>query len=777
MVPVRRRARRVTATPTEGVEPRFVVRRDPPGVVVVDPVEHRRYSIDTEPAVELSAASVEDFHFPVETAVTVAVRRLTLPEGVMTVVRDVDGDMLADLGHPDERSFPAGEYLVELSAPVKLYLRLGGPVTVETAPDHVTVAFEDRRSVAIGARSHHERPATTVTTTGDPEDVMAAVSTFGSALQTTGPERAWPSLRGHPPRVEVGDALSIPDGVVPPETDVAIEVPAALEYVYPVASLAYYLGATVRPGPEPRLVAGGASYPLAGDGDRDFEDEVARVLRQTLLFDCAVRNGGYYELPLREERLLADRVDGALDGLYDAAPAERLSAYLSVPYDRVADVVPRWTLSADCTVEPATAELLPYLANDLAVVGARSLSAEAAADPPEELQAAVEEFFRGPPLSDGSARGRGDELAPADGFTRGPPEAADALGDGLTRAPADEPAGTPADDAGAPADESGAPGNDSAAPAGRSTPPDGDRPPLAGDGPYVTPSDTDAMTHVWAGSGRPLGAEKLLKQGVENGFGWTTEGETTVTVVCNEAEMEAEFEEPLYGDREAVPFEVRTYRDLATDELRALLAEETDFLHYIGHAEADKLVCPDGALDLSTLPETGVRAFLLNGCRSYEQGVRLVEAGSVGGVVTTNDVGNAGAVGVGRLVARLSNRGFPLRSALAIAKDNRLVGSQYVTVGDGSVDIAMSVTGEPGIAEVERVDDGVYTVELVVYPGRRAMGAVAKSHVPTAEEFGLASGSLGRFELSLPELQQFLEHGDVPYVFEEEFHWPEEYDG
>jgi hypothetical protein len=47
--------------------------------------------------------------------------------------------------------------------------------------------------------------------TTDAEDVMMAILTFRSALKTTSPERSFPTLRGHPPAIELNDRLEIPD--------------------------------------------------------------------------------------------------------------------------------------------------------------------------------------------------------------------------------------------------------------------------------------------------------------------------------------------------------------------------------------------------------------------------------------------------------------------------------------------------------------------------------------------------------------------------------------
>ncbi|MFB6138500.1 MAG: hypothetical protein ABEJ42_09240 [Halobacteriaceae archaeon] len=163
-------------------------------------------------------------------------------------------------------------------------------------------------------------------------------------------------------------------------------------------------------------------------------------------------------------------------------------------------------------------------------------------------------------------------------------------------------------------------------------------------------------------------------------------GPIDVTVICNDASMDAERRdvvEEVYGTREDLPLRVSLERSLTTADLRETLAESRDFLHYIGHIDGEGFACTDGRLDARTLDEVGVDAFLLNACRSYRQGRALVQRGSIGGVVTHSDVVNRGAVAVGSALARLLNRGFPLRAVLSVASDASVIGNQYVVVGDG----------------------------------------------------------------------------------------------
>lgn len=345
--------------------PRIDSHPDRDGIRIVDPIDHGEFALWTDCEVDPIPASDAGFVFPVTTVADVVARRFRPPSRVIVYVRDADGRIRAEAKGTSSVDLEDGRWILELdSTPLKVYLLVDGAVSVRWDGDVPTIAV-DAPSVRVGVRSFHDTPAGTVTTSADPEDLMAAISTFGSALKTTSPERSFPTLRGHPPLVELGDRLDVPAGLEPPETGVVIEVPPDHGHVSAVASLAFYLGATIRPGPEPRLFAAGESFSLA---DPDFETAVRRALERTFLLDCLVRTEGYYPVDLHERSLLTTRVDIDCAALYDASIATRTARALSIPYETVADVVPWWPVAAHVVPEPSNAAVLPFLAERLAFV-------------------------------------------------------------------------------------------------------------------------------------------------------------------------------------------------------------------------------------------------------------------------------------------------------------------------------------------------------------------------------------------------------------------------
>lgn len=342
---------------------------DGPGVEVFDSIEGRRCLLRTSEPVDPVRERSSPFDVPIDEAVSVTTDQVEFEPLVDAYIRNDAGEVVATARPATVRELSGEVWTVELSGPIKLYLRARGPGRMLTDLEGVRIAFDDPTTVVIGARSYHSSPAATITTTREPEDLLRAVSAFGSALKTTACERSFPTLRGHPPALERGEALDIPDGLEPPDTGTRIEVPATLASAFAVAPLAYYLGATVRPGARPRLLTDSG---FVHEFDAERQDAAfARLLKHVFVLDCLTRSEGAHQLALHERRVVESRVGVDFEALYDERPASQLEAYLSVPYGAVDEHVPTWNLTA--YVDPAVApvEALPFLVDDLAVVRTR----------------------------------------------------------------------------------------------------------------------------------------------------------------------------------------------------------------------------------------------------------------------------------------------------------------------------------------------------------------------------------------------------------------------
>jgi hypothetical protein len=673
------------------------------GIRIDDRIERRHCEIRTDRPSNPTPADETQFRYPVDTAVQLTAGRLTFEGFSRTFVHD--GPDVTEVEYFESVSFDDGHYTLELSGPVKLYVELEGAIDVQTTVTEMDVSLSEATSVRIGARSYHEQPAATVTTTDDPTDVMAAVSTFGSAMKTTGSERSYPTLRGHPPTLQRGSSLSVPSGLQPPETDVHIEVPESLFETLAVAPLAYYLGAEVVPGSDPQLVVDGEPFSLEGDGG--FERTVERTLKRTFFLDCVVRTAGPRSIPLYERRAVESSLDIDLSDLYGRSGAERLAAYNTVDYDTISSFVPTWKLTAHVDPVGSSLEVLPFLVDDLAVV--RS---------PSQLSVAGDDPF----------------AQDADPFEASTPDDGEFVRS-TTRSPSDSSA-TPTQ--------------------------------------HVQPDQADSLEQTWVGEGTPLGASKAIPEAFRNRLDREPrEGDIEIVVVCNDEEMleERDVAAEVYGSREEFPIDVTFYEDLTTDRLALVLESDVDFFHYIGHVDEGGFECSDGLLDADSVGDIELDIFFLNACRSYRQGRRLIEKGAISGVVTLDDVINSGAVRIGKTLAKLLNYGFPLRSALNIARERSIVGTQYLVIGDGNADIAQHQGNVPVLVSVDTESDE-YDVTLTTYATSGfGMGTQYRPPIQGVKEVYLCPGTLPTFNVSEQVLEEYLSMVVLPVQFDGTFGW------
>ena len=702
----------------DATRPRIRTHPGRDGLQIVDPIQDAQFALLTPESVRPSACDTDRFYFPVDTGVTVVTDTVETPYALSLWIRDGEGDVVREITGEETVHVDGDRLNVELATThVKVQLAFEGGVTVESTEERVRFHLGEAAVVAVGARSVHEEPAATVETTTDPRDVMRAVSMLGSALKTETCERSFPSLRGHPPLVERGDAFSAPDWLEEPAGDVRIEVPPDLSYIYPVATLAYYLGAAVEPGSTPRVVTDDWTYPL--DGPAGFETTVARALKQVFLLDCVTRTEGYYRVDLAERRRVEDRVDLDFAALYDRPKAEQLQAYLGVPFEAVADAVPRWKLVADVRPDPEYVSALPFLADELAVVrcpgetSAASLSAE---DVSDRVKSAL--------------RGQGGDQAP--GLVRG--------GGSRTRSESSMAESTSK---------------------------------------IVRPPDADSIEQAYLGAGIPVGANKMTADSYYRRLEYepSTEPRIRVAVVCNDERMADEnVVSDIYGARDWIEFDITFRERLSTDEMRELLASDLDFLHYIGHVDEAGIRCPDGHLDTRDLSAVNTSAFLLNACDSYEQGYGLVDNGAMAGIATVTDVVSEAATSVGRTVARLLNQGFSLSATIPIIKEYERIGHHYLGVGDVSASVVDNKSGTPYVVEVDRGNQDTVCLTLRGYPRLDSpMGSLFIPHISDHDQQHLNSGAMCSIEMTDGELREFLEGEQLPVVEDGTLQWSPDY--
>jgi hypothetical protein len=290
----------------------------------------------------------------------------TSPVGV-TVVDPESGENHR-LGDEETRTI-GPDSLVVVRTPVLLLVRPETTGTVSRDTETV-IDLNETATVTLGFRSKADFPEETMQVHESPAGVARAISAASSAISVTTPDRTWPNVRDHPPRIEFVDdpAADTTAEIERPETDVELVVPEtdALDYLFPTAPLAYYLGATVgvEAGVEPQLRAGSVTEQLGADPEA-ADQRASELLRRTFFLDCLARSAGPYGEQLAEHHLLTDAGLDA-DELYEASIAERARQYLDLSaadVERLDESLPTWHLGVH--VRPVM-DNVPSLSHHLA---------------------------------------------------------------------------------------------------------------------------------------------------------------------------------------------------------------------------------------------------------------------------------------------------------------------------------------------------------------------------------------------------------------------------
>lgn len=682
------------------MKPKFKTTSD--GIIIIDPIERQQYELKTGTPVTPIPGDENQIPFPMETTVEIVTDEIILPSTIV-YIRKPDKSLIKELKINDSIRLPEEEYILDISDPLKVYARIKCGTEIHITSDRVKIDFEEKSSVSLSARSYHTRPATTITTSRNPTDMMKAVSLLGSALKTTTPERSYPTFRGHPPMINVGEESSIPNEINQPETGIQIEIPPTLRHIFVVAPLAYYLAAEVIPGSTPQLITDRGFTHLL-QGENGFENEVERVLKRNFLLDCIVRTEGSTPLPLFERQAIESSLPFDIGSTYGESLADRVESYLEVPYEIIHDQFPKWSPKTQLNSTAEYIEFLPFLIKDLSTVTVVNETATSTTGKSLLKQSSIDigQFF-------GNTSGR--------------------TGGGLE------------------------------------------------DDKCRSCSLKPTVNQFWSEGNSSEIASTIPLSAFQHSISQSPrEGPIEIEVICNDRNMSGELVmvHSTYKGRDDVPLDVTIHHDLTRGELEELLAQKTDFIHYIGHVDIDGFRCTDGNLDVSNMDEVGVKAFFLNACCSFEQGLALIEAGSIGGIVTLSEIQNSDAINAGSTVARLLNYGLPLYATLHILQKTEENGQQYHIIGDGELAVSQTKTGAPVLNTIIEEDIGT-TLRIDSHLSSKSrFGTISVPYISTVDSYYLVGNEVSLSPISKERLVEYLSFGKSPVVVDGELRWSDE---
>lgn len=657
------------------------------GLRIHDQIENARLDIDTDQVVSPTLADETTFSVPLDDAVTILASELRFQRELDVRVYRQDGSS-ETLTFGNTRTFPAGSYELDIeNTAFKCYLLCDTTgMTIELSASALQISFDQRTAVTIGVRSLHERPAGVVTIRNEPDAFARAISTFGSALKTTSPERSWPTLRGHPPELVFGAHESIPPDIESPETGVVIEVPPDMASIATVTPLAYYLAARVEVGDRAAIHTAGVTHEL---DDGPLATAVSEVLHHCFVLDCIVRTEGFYSHPLRERRHLESQYDIDCSWLYNLPLAERTAAYLDISREPLRGMLP-WPQVTHLEPIPESLTLLPYVSYALSVIQC--------------------------PPSGTPVQAAGRETASA--------EATAVRSFADTTLQSQE---------------------------------------------LIRPDSTDARHTAWIGNEIPIAGSAPRRSAFLPHRSTTVDGDHIhVNLVCNDPDMQDELV-ASYGSAELDHVSVTTHVDLDVDEFRTLISSPQHFLHYVGHVDASGVRCADGTLDIRSVDDSGVEAFLLNGCTSAKQGFALLNLGSVFGIVTTAAVENDTATTNGRTLARLLDRGYTAADALTVLSfANNAI--DYSILGDANHQLCPSEDSSCfAVFDSSDIQDGTVKARYVALPNTPyTFGGAVNSRIAPSTSF-----LQGEHEVIITRetVRELVETTNQPFFLDGDCYW------
>ncbi|MCT9097212.1 CHAT domain-containing protein [Haloarchaeobius sp. HME9146] len=360
---------------------------DPCGIEVLDSIAQVSIHASTSNSEFRSGPTNVPFQDFIDETIELETWYIELSTDLLLYVFDEDMELLRRRIGKEQFSLPFDTYVITFPTPLKIYLLFTGAPEIKGGNGETRIELDEARPVVLGFRSNHTEPNTTVRTTNRPEDLARAISALGGSFSTNSPNRTWSGLRDHPPRLELGSELSIPDGIERPTTDIDILVPPRYGALFTAAPLTHYLSARLRTGDRPAILAGDERLDLGVD--QPLEDDLIQVQRQMFFLDCVVRSIGLYKHdPILDEATLS-RLPFDLEWAYDATLADRLNAYLSVEYTDIEPHMPRIPMVAHLPARPESVRVLPHVLHRLGVVR------PARASPTSPESSTISAFTRG----------------------------------------------------------------------------------------------------------------------------------------------------------------------------------------------------------------------------------------------------------------------------------------------------------------------------------------------------------------------------------------------
>jgi hypothetical protein len=129
------------------------------------------------------------------------------------------------------------------------------------------------------------------------------------------------------------------------------------------------------------------------------------------------------------------------------------------------------------------------------------------------------------------------------------------------------------------------------------------------------------------------------------------------------------------------------------------------------------------------------------------------------------------------MLARLLNNGFPVGSALEVARDDSVIGDQYTVIGDSNLSLAQTDGTPPNVCVIRRQGGDEFELDWKTYPSTAiGMGSLVMPWIADENQYHLWSGSARTFGMTRGELDRFLSLDTVPVKIDGSIVWSDELD-
>jgi len=329
------------------------------------------------------------FRFPIDEIFSGKCKSISYGPYLTFIRREDDYGIIEEVTPGRTFSLEKGRYIIDVNSYIKVYVRIESPLKVKADNDGTNIYFGSEREIVFGVRSHKRRPAGTIKTTKDLHELANAISLLSSSMKTVTCERSYPTLRGHPPLLEIAKETSIPEGIEKHDSGVSITIPKKLSYLYVVSPLAYYLMADIEFGKPKIHCENGFTHKLP-ERFPAFEEAVADALRRVFLMDCLVRCAGEHLNQVKELEAL-ERLDMDIKEVFSWEIADQLPTYFGVSTESIRQFASKWHLTYYVKPNFERIQALPFILNDLALI---RLPRYNKVSMKELTESALDDFFR-----------------------------------------------------------------------------------------------------------------------------------------------------------------------------------------------------------------------------------------------------------------------------------------------------------------------------------------------------------------------------------------------